>query len=480
MEQKEQPRVLVAITSYNRQESLCNLVSHIMAESFNVDFVVFDDCSDFEERNTPIFKFIKSPEHRGKAGYWQTWQDIFNYCKAVQDKYSHFIFLPDDVEPCPNFIEKAVAAFDSIPNCTSLSPLRTNYSFYQGKSRWGGRMVEQQGDFIMSHFFDGCAVVNHRFFEALNWYMMPIVASNDPYKSSGVGMQITKRLQEKGGRMFHVSRTMLTLVNEPTESIMNELERKRHPMVANWEDNYRCVDVHMASLYRDGHLLKTLQTLCGQPEVATVYVTLNNYTAEQYKETMTGIKDLQKQFGCKIVTRRAKNQKGSNEKLSQLPKSTAPYIAFADDDILYPADYFLRLIHGYRLHNGGVAFHGGILKRFPTDKYYDGGREMKSWNITVPEDTKVDIMGSGVGLIRREWFMDAELKALYTDAPATSMDDIILSCALSRKGIERWVLAHPACIIATKEPHPDDNYVYDKYKDNDAAQVAYINEHLRR
>ena len=117
----EQPRVLVAITSYNRQESLCNLVSHIMAESFNVDFVVFDDCSDFEERNTPIFKFIKSPEHRGKAGYWKTWQDIFNYCKAVQDKYSHFIFLPDDVDPCPNFIEKAVAAFDSIPNCTSLS-----------------------------------------------------------------------------------------------------------------------------------------------------------------------------------------------------------------------------------------------------------------------------------------------------------------------------------------------------------------------
>ena len=173
--------------------------------------------------------------------------------------------------------------------------------------------------------------------------------------------------------MFHVSRTMLTLVNDPTESIMNELERKRHPMVANYEDNYRCVDVHMASLYRDGHLLKTLQTLCGQPEVATVFVTLNNYSNPQYKETMDGIKELCKQFGCKIVTRRAKNQKGSNEKLSQLPKSTAPYIAFADDDILYPADYFLRLIHGIRLHNAAVSFHGGVLKELPTDKYYNGG-----------------------------------------------------------------------------------------------------------
>jgi hypothetical protein len=236
----------------------------------------------------------------------------------------------------------------------------------------------------------------------------------------------------------------------------------------------------MASLYRDGHLLKTLQTLAGQPEVATIFVTLNNYTQPQYTETLAGIKELCKQHACRIVTRRAKNQKGSNEKLSQLPKSTAPYIAFADDDILYPQDYFLRLIHGIRLHNGGVAFHGGTLKRFPTDKYYDGGREMKSWNITVPEDCKVDIMGSGVGLIRREWFTDAELKALYDDAPTTSMDDIILSCALSQKGIERWVLAHPARIIATKQEAPDDNYVYDRYKNDDAAQVAYINEHLKR
>jgi hypothetical protein len=195
---------------------------------------------------------------------------------------------------------------------------------------------------------------------------------------------------------------------------------------------------------------------------------------------MDGIKELVKRFAGRIVTRRAKNQKGSNEKLSQLPKSTVPYIAFADDDILYPADYFLRLIHGYRLHNGGVAFHGGILKRFPTDKYYDGGREMKSWNITVQEDCKVDIMGSGVGLIRRDWFSDTELKALYDDAPTTSMDDIILSCALSQKGIERWVLAHPARIIATKQAAPDDNYVYDRYKNDDAAQVAYINANLRK
>lgn len=472
----EQPKVLVAITSYNRNKTLWRLVDHLLAES-SADFVIFDDKSDKPLTIcSPRVTQITNPEHRGKAGFWKTYNDLMAYVKD-RPEYEYIIILPDDVEPCPNFIEEAINAYI---NCGGIciSPLLTNRSLAPGISRWGRKPIECKDGYYLTNYFDCCTVCRRDFFEALHWLLAPIVPNPDPHRSSGVGRQITLRLQEKGLRMCHVERTLLTIV--PSDSQMNPEERKRHPMVANYEDNYECVDVHMASLYRGGHLLKTLQTLCVQPEVATIFVTLNNYTQEQYKQTMDGIKDLQKKFGCKIVTRRAKNQKGSNEKLSQLPKSTAPYIAFADDDILYHADYFMRLIHGIRLHNGGVAFHGGILKRFPTDKYYNGGREMKSWNITVPEDTKVDIMGSGVGMIRREWFTDAELKALYADAPTTSMDDIILSCALSAKGIERWVIAHPARIIAIKEPHPDDNYVYDRYKNDDAEQVAYINANLKR
>ena len=472
----EQPRVLVAITSYNRNYSLMLLVEQLLDEP-NVDIVIFDDKSDkpLTIGNKRVTK-LTNPEHRGKAGFWKTYNDIFAYCK--EHDYDYYIILPDDVEPCPEFVKECIAAYENAGRPICISPLLTNRSLAPGISRWGRKPIERKDGYYLTHYFDCCTVCRRDFFEALHWLLAPIAPHPDPHRSSGVGRQVTIRLQEQGKRMCHVERTLLTIV--PSDSQMNPEERKRHPMVANWEDNYECVDVHMASLYRDGHLLKTLQTICGQPEVATVFVTLNNYTQEQYKQTMEGIKRLAMETGTKIVTRRAKNQKGSNEKLSQLPKSTAPYIAFADDDILYPADYFLRLIHGIRLHNGGVTFHGGILKRFPTDKYYDGGREMKSWNITVLEDTKVDIMGSGVGLIRRDWFTDAELKALYTDAPTTSMDDIILSCVLSQKGIERWVLAHPARIIATKPKGPDDNYVYDRYRNDNTEQVAYINEHLRR
>ena len=488
----EQPRVLVAITSYNRFNSLCDLTFKLL-QNDNVDIAIFDDCSDFdidrfgaddldiyirgkaERLPKGRMTVVKNPEHRGKAGFWNTYNDIFAYCK--EHDYDYYIILPDDVEPCPDFIDKAIKAYNDCGGIC-ISPLLTNRSLLPGISRWGRKPIERKEGYYLTHYFDCCTVCRRDFFEALHWLLAPIAPHPDPHRSSGVGRQITLRLQEQGKRMCHVERTLLTIVQ--SDSQMNPEERKRHPMVANYEDNYRCVDVHMASLYRDGHLLKTLQTIARQPEVATVYVTLNNYTQPQYNETLAGIKSLIAETGCKIVTRRAKNQKGSNEKLSQLPKSTAPYIAFCDDDMLYPDDYFLRLIHGIRLHNAAVSFHGGRLKRFPIVKYYNGDRQMFSWNISVAEDTQVDILGNCFVMVKREWLTDAEWKALYTNATAVSMDDIYLSCVLSQKGIERWVLAHPSGFAHHKEQAPEDNYVYDRYKNDDAAQVKYINEHLKR
>lgn len=480
MEQQE-PKVLVCITSYNRQDNLIGLCAALQDEnnqSIIPDIAVFDDCTpNLTILRGPGIKFIQSKEHRGKEGFWKTWQDIFNYCK--EHEYEYYLFLQDDVEPCPDFIERAIDIYNEAASIC-VSPIRTNYSMYQGKSRWGAKPVERHEDYTVSHYFDCFSIVKRDFFEALDWTINPISPSPDPFKSSGVGRQITLRLQEKGWRMSHVNRTLLSTAIDPTDSTMNELERKRHPMYADWRDNEKSVDVHMASLYREGHLLKTLETLVYQPEVNCIYVKLNSYTKPQYEETMAGIKRLVTESGTRIVTRRCGNIKGSNEKLSQLSKSATPYIAFADDDLLYPNDYFLRLIQGCNVHGAAVAFHGGVLKELPTKRYYGGARTMYAWNIAVENDTPVDIMGSGVGLIRREWFSDEEYKALYADAPETSMDDIILSCALSAKGIARYVLAHPSGLIRPKAKHADDNYVYDRYKNDDAAQVEYINEHLKR
>ena len=480
-------KILIIITHYNRQQNLFKLYHDLLCNKM-VDVVIFDDYSS--EKLAIDVKFLQdthvhgdhlrlivNPEHRGKAGFWQTWQDIFNYCK--EHEYDYYIFLQDDVTPCPDFVAKAISIYNEA-ECICVSPIRTNYSMYRNQSRWGAKPVERHAHHTVSHYFDCFGIVRRDFFEALDWTIEPIAPSKDPFKSSGVGRQITRRLQEAGKRMAHVNRTLLSTAIDPTASSMNEQERQRHPMTADFADNENCVDIHMASLWRGGHVVKTIESLLQQPETATVFVTLNSYTAEQYKAVKYDIKVLAEQYGKKVVTRRANNEKGSNEKLSQLAKSKARYIAFADDDFIYPQDYLLHLIHGLHIHAGAVSLHGSQLTAFPIRKYYGGDRKMFSWNVAVPEDTQVDIIGSGVSLFRREWLSADELKNLYKDAPTVSMDDLILSCLFSQKGISRWVIEHPQGALQAKDKDAADCYVYDTYKDNDAEQVAYINANYRR
>jgi GT2 family glycosyltransferase len=247
-------------------------------------------------------------------------------------------------------------------------------------------------------------------------------------------------------------------------------------MYANVEDNANCVDMYMASLWRDGHVIQTIKSLLKQPELKTLTVVLNNYTDEQAAQVEEAFEPEQD----RIRLIRGNNAKCSNEKFHYMYTGTAKYIAFADDDIIYPEDYLMKLIAGCNVHEAAVSLHGGRLREFPTKKYYNGGRKMFSWNVLVSEDTKVDIIGNGVGLFKREWFTKKELKGLYDKAPAVSMDDIILSCELAKKGIERYVIAHMPRLVHHKIIRQADNYVYDRYKNTDSFQVGYINASLSR
>ena len=118
-------------------------------------------------------------------------------------------------------------------------------------------------------------------------------------------------------------------------------------------------------------------------------------------------------------------------------------------------------------------------------KYYGQSRQCLSWQRDLEEDTQVDVLGNVFTLFRREWFSTEEMKALYQNATVVSMDDIYLACLASQKGIRRVVLEHhyntasPLC-PRHKDKVATDNYVYETYKDNDSAQVAYINANYRK
>ena len=478
----EQPKTLIIITAYNRLKSLVNLCEELHKQDPQTDIVVFDDQSP--EQFKPMAENIQvlvNPEHYGKHGYWKTYQRIFDYVK--EHEYDYYIFLPDDIEPCPNFVATCIENYEKA-GCICLSPMITNRSFLHGMSRYGWKQVTPTEWGFMSHYFDCCGIVKRDFFEALKWQMEYIPAPSDPYLSSGVGKQITRRLQALGCRLGHMKRTLLATTDDPSE--MNQLERKRHPLYCNWRDNEPCVDVHMASLWRGGHVVKTVESLMKQPELLNVFVTLNSYTPEQWDYATTALKELAAKYGKKITIRKGDNAKRSNEKLSQLYKSKSKYIAMCDDDIVYPQDYFMRMIQGCQANNAMVSWHGGNFVEWPIRRYYNhASRQCLSWQREFKEDTRCDILGNVFTFFRRDMFTTEEYKKLYADAGTCSMDDIYLGCLASQKGVKRVVLWHyydstsPFC-PRHKTMMPDDHYVYDQYKDSDAEQVAYINAHYKR
>ena len=460
-------KTLVIITSYNRAESLWRMVDRLLAES-SADFVIFDDKSDKPLTIcSPRVTQITNHGHRGKAGFWKTYNDIFNYCR--DHVYDYYIILPDDVYPCSNFVAKAIEAFDAA-NCICMCPLLTNRSISAGVSRWGGKKIEPRDDYYRTHYFDCCGVVKRYFFEQLDWKVYPIQPSTNKFMSSGVGKQITLRLQEKRGVMCHVKRTLLSTTDDISQ--MNAEERKRHPMYANFEDNANSVDVYMASLWRGGHVIKTSMSLLRQPELNTLTICCNNYTDEQWERICSELND------DRVLLYRTNNEKRSNEKLRYLHSSKAKYIAMADDDLVYPEDYLLRMIAGCNIHDAVVSLHGSQFKEFPVRKYYGRSRRVLSWNKQLEQDTKVDVVGNGFALFKREFFTEDELKALYDDAPDVSMDDILMSCLCKKEGIDMYVLAHGGHPATHKPISPFDNYVFDEYKDNDGYQVNYLNTHL--
>ena len=105
----EQPRVLVAITSYNREKSLWALVDKLL-EYENCKIIIFDDLTPNIDKSRLGGRVTmhQPDEHCGKAGFWKVYNHMFDVFKASQADYDYYIILPDDVEPCPDFIEKAI------------------------------------------------------------------------------------------------------------------------------------------------------------------------------------------------------------------------------------------------------------------------------------------------------------------------------------------------------------------------------------
>lgn len=234
----------------------------------------------------------------------------------------------------------------------------------------------------------------------------------------------------------------------------------------------KLVDIYMASLWRQGHVVKTVKSLLENPEVGTITIACNNYSEEQWSFVNLELNDL------KVTLHRTNNEKGSNEKLRFIGTGNNYYICLADDDLIYPSDYLDKLIQGCEKYDAMVSLHGRIIPKGIINSYYGQPITVYRSLGIVYQDVEVDIASNCGSLFKRSFYDD--LNSWYDFCGTTSMDDIYVNYFAKKKGIRRIVLAHQEGYLKHKKQLPEDNYVFDKHRFDDAIQTEFINKYFNK
>jgi len=222
----------VLITTYNRPEMLYKLLDDIgnNKKDYKILVAVFDDGSS-EELNLSDRDVIKIGmfPNMGKRKYYVTYNATFSFVKNINSKY--FIYLPDDISLVDNFFDESKRLYESITSpekiCLSiLTDGRVN------RSHWGYSNPNDLGEILQTQWNDLCFICEKNFFELLNYRINTISEKrwiNNPQISSGVGHQITQRLNSIGKFLYHTKKSLV--YHGVHESKMNKNEREKNNLI---------------------------------------------------------------------------------------------------------------------------------------------------------------------------------------------------------------------------------------------------------
>lgn len=225
---KEEYDFCVIISTYNRPQLLSNLLTNIENEKKNhkILVLVFDDNSieKYDLSKFNIKKITMNP-NMGKKKYYFLINATFSYIKNITSKY--FIYLPDDVTLIDNFFDETKRIYQSInhPKKICLNILTDDRV---NRTNWTNFNSVDYGEYYQTQWNDLCFIAEKNFFEVLNYKIDKIHESRwvkNPNLSSGVGQQISVRLNKDGYNMYHTKKSMVH--HGSHESKMNKLERTK-------------------------------------------------------------------------------------------------------------------------------------------------------------------------------------------------------------------------------------------------------------
>ena len=201
--------------TYNRPEKLNKLIK----ELDGYDYHVIDDGSD--EKPDITESRLSVLEHSGKVGFWKTFNFVIKL--LINSKHDDFLILPDDVYDIDfdrisfyqNKFKNKKYFINMINDGREYSWVKPNFT------------VDKIDGLIHTGFFD-CAGLTNR--KTLEDFLLSPITNRNKNLSSGVGAQITKRMNEKKVPMFTPIKSLM--FHGDHESKMNPLERKKNKLIS--------------------------------------------------------------------------------------------------------------------------------------------------------------------------------------------------------------------------------------------------------
>lgn len=203
----------VIITTFNREQMLKLLLNDILSEKkYKILITIFDDGSEsyYDLKNYDV-KYIKYVKNNGLKNVWKIITDTFKYCKNIKSKY--YVYLQDDLRLKPNFFDRCVEIFESIPDNKKISLETLIIESQRGNTKWTNFKPIEFDDYYKSQWVELVFICVYKFFQSLNFEVYPIPISRwdtNPNLSCGVGDQISHRLLNMGYNMYQVKDTLTT------------------------------------------------------------------------------------------------------------------------------------------------------------------------------------------------------------------------------------------------------------------------------
>lgn len=461
-------KLSVLITTYNRCDSLLLLLQDIVKYrcDHDIHLYIFDDCStdsynkvnEYIRKNFTNVFYFRNQSNGGKAKYWQAIDFMFNKIKSTT--FDYVFQLPDDVRLTNDFFKIAIKTYEGIHDTKKIClNLLNDYSRYS-KSMWTSFQSVKTGNVWRTGWIDLCYIAPRRFFEFLNWSIIPesqqwLLNKN---RSTGVGKYISEQIVRKGLYFYQVDRSLL--IHDHHSSKLHPDHREEVPLISNHSTEK--IIAGMATFAgREKNLLEAVSSIIGQVDELNVYCNNMSRIPGFLRNKKINVFESRKEAG----------DIGDIGKFYAVERANG-YFFSLDDDIIYPHDYVNTSIYNIERYRRKhvITYHGRIFNNLPVTTYYRGASFSIACLNEQIKDTQLHVGGTGVMCYNTQ-----TLKVKLESFKLTNMSDVWMAKICHEKNIPITSCRHSRNWLKNASPSIEKT-IYGNLSRNDENQTQIINK----